>query len=137
MINYADIIHLDRPASSHPKMRREDRAKLFAPFAALNGHMDAVHARERILVPKMVLTSYFQEELDSKLNALKKGDAITVTWFIPLQRTAEEALGEYITVSDSFERLDPYERLLYLKSQVIPIDDLADLRRKENGNELQ
>lgn len=31
---YADIIHQPRPESSHPRMRREERAKLFAPFAA-------------------------------------------------------------------------------------------------------
>ena len=89
----ADIIHQPRPESSHPRMRREDQAKLFAPFAALSGHDQAVHDREKVL-------------------------------------------GQYFTAADTFERLDPYERLLYLKGQVIPMDDLADLRR-EAPHELQ
>ena len=89
----ADIIHQPRPESSHPRMRREDRAKLFAPFAALSGHDQAVHDREKVL-------------------------------------------GQYFTAADTFERLDPYERLLYLKGQVIPMNDLADLRR-EAPHELQ
>lgn len=47
MGKYDDIIHLSRPESAHPKMRRQDRAKLFAPFAALSGHEEAVRAREQ------------------------------------------------------------------------------------------
>ena len=125
----ADIIHQPRPESSHPRMRREERAKLFAPFAALSGHDQAVHDREKVLVPRVLMTDYALEELDRKLQALQKGDAVTVTWFLPLQRVENEVLGQYFTAADTFERLDPYERLLYLKGQVIPMDDLADLRR--------
>lgn len=53
-----------------------------------------------------------------------------------LQRAENEVLGQYFTAADTFERLDPYERLLYLKGQVISMDDLADLRR-EAPHELQ
>ena len=133
---YADIIHQPRPESSHPRMRREERAKLFAPFAALSGHDQAVHDREKVLVLRVLMTDYALEELDRKLQALQKGDAVTVTWFLPLQRAENEVLGQYFTAADTFERLDPYERLLYLKGQVIPMDDLADLRR-EAPHELQ
>lgn len=30
----------------HPKMRRQDRAKIFAPFAALSGHREQAKAQE-------------------------------------------------------------------------------------------
>ncbi|MBR2695830.1 hypothetical protein IKE86_02905 [Candidatus Saccharibacteria bacterium] len=33
--DFSDIINLPRPASKHPKMPLEKRAKQFAPFAAL------------------------------------------------------------------------------------------------------
>lgn len=69
---YADIIHQPRPESSHPRMRREERAKLFAPFAALSGHDQAVHDREKVLVPRVLMTDYALEELDRKLQALQK-----------------------------------------------------------------
>lgn len=126
---YMDIIHETRPESSHPRMRREDRAKLFAPFAALSGHDQALHDREKRLTPKVQLAEDAMEALDQKLQTLRKGDTVAAVWFVSLQRAGTEALGQYATATDTFERLDPCERLLYLKSQVIPVDDLADLRR--------
>ena len=134
---YEDIIHLTRPISSHPKMRREDRAKLFAPFAALNGHSQAIHQRDAVLVPQVQKTDDALEMLDRTLKTLQKGDAVTVTWFVPLRRDLDEVLGAYTTTSDSFERLDLYERLLYLQNQVIPIDHLAELRKEDNQYDLR
>lgn len=98
---YDDMIHLSRPESSHPKMPRQDRAKLFAPFAALSGHDAAVHARDRVLVPQITLTDYTQECLDQTLRMLQKGDIVTITFFLPVQRNLDETLGEYRTVADS------------------------------------
>ena len=40
--NYDDIINMDRPASKRQKMPIDDRAKIFAPFAALRGFDDAI-----------------------------------------------------------------------------------------------
>lgn len=40
--NYEDLIYQKRPASSHPRMDRKDRAKIFAPFAALRGYGAAI-----------------------------------------------------------------------------------------------
>lgn len=128
---YEDIIHLSRPISSHPKMRREDRAKLFAPFAALNGHSRALHQRDVVLVPQVQKTDDALELLDRVLQTLQKGDVVTVTWFVPLRREADEVLGAYTTTADSVVRVDRYERLLYLQNQVIPIDHLAELQKED------
>ena len=76
----------------------------------------------------------FERIINPELTARRVN--VTVTWFLPLQRAENEVLGQYFTAADTFERLDPYERLLYLKGQVIPMDDLADLRR-EAPHELQ
>ena len=48
---YDDIIHLEYPLKSadtvkHPRMTVEDRAKIFAPFAALKGYEDAIAAKQ-------------------------------------------------------------------------------------------
>ena len=47
---YKDIIDLERPkhvndafSAKHPSMKREDRAKIFAPFAALKGYEDSIN----------------------------------------------------------------------------------------------
>lgn len=43
MGKYDDIINLPHPVSSrHPQMSMYQRAAQFAPFAALNGHSDAI-----------------------------------------------------------------------------------------------
>ncbi|ORT99363.1 hypothetical protein D081_1915 [Anaerovibrio sp. JC8] len=40
---YADIIDLPRPVSKkHPPLTMEQRAAQFAPFAAVNGHNEAI-----------------------------------------------------------------------------------------------
>ena len=51
---YADIIYKERPLhdgdafeAKHPRMPREARAKIFAPFAALKGHNEALEETGR------------------------------------------------------------------------------------------
>lgn len=132
-MNYDDIIGLSRPESGHPRMHRQDRAKIFAPFAALNGHDKALQARGRVLTPKLLMSSHSQEILDQKLRQLQKGDTVTVTWFTPLKSVETEILGEYRTAADVVIRVDANDRMLYLDSQKISFDDLMDiLPAKEN-----
>lgn len=46
---YADIInHKYRGVRYHPKMSMSNRAAQFAPFAALNGHEEAIEETARI-----------------------------------------------------------------------------------------
>ncbi|MBO4863900.1 MAG: hypothetical protein J5517_06020 [Eubacterium sp.] len=52
---YKDIIDKERPRhdgdafeARHPKMSREARAKIFAPFAALKGHEEAIENTGRL-----------------------------------------------------------------------------------------
>ena len=42
MEDYKDIMYLDRPAPTHPRMNLGDRAKIFVPFAALKGYEEAL-----------------------------------------------------------------------------------------------
>lgn len=51
---YSDIINKNRPEHNgddfearHPRMPREARAKIFAPFAALKGHNEALEETGR------------------------------------------------------------------------------------------
>lgn len=43
---YGDIIGLTRPVSAREPMPLEDRAAQFSPFAALNGHEEALAETE-------------------------------------------------------------------------------------------
>lgn len=49
---YADIIEMQRPDSpasrrKHPRMSMENRAKIFAPFAALRGYEEELDGQRR------------------------------------------------------------------------------------------
>ncbi len=47
MGRYDDIINLDRPVSTRPRMSVVDRAKIFMPFAALKGYDEAIGDMQR------------------------------------------------------------------------------------------
>ena len=54
--SYEDIIDKKRPVHDnddfsirHPKMSREDRAKIFAPFAALKGSEEALEESSKTM----------------------------------------------------------------------------------------
>lgn len=126
-MNYRDMLHLPRPPSAHPKMKRQDRAKIFAPFAALSGYDAAVHARDRVLVPRTILTDYALECLDRTMRQLRRGDRVTVTYFVPADPCQPDALGEYVTVTAPVVRLDVYDRTLHLDGHFIPFDDIFEI----------
>lgn len=128
MSGYEDIRHLKRPSSARPKMPRQERAKIFAPFEALSGLSAAVHARDRVLVPAIIPTEYSQAQLDAKLRQLQKGEMATVIYFVPLQKTEEEVLGEYVTVTGMVEKLDEYRKVLVLEGRDISFLDIAEIR---------
>lgn len=51
---YDDIINMEYPLRSsdrikHPRMTTADRAKIFAPFAALKGYEEAIAEREQLV----------------------------------------------------------------------------------------
>lgn len=55
---YKDIIDKERPQHNgdefearHPKMSIENRAKIFAPFAALKGYEDAIDETSKVHLP--------------------------------------------------------------------------------------
>ena len=127
MRNYEDILHLHRPESAHPRMRRQERAKQFMPFAALTGLGAVVHEKDRVLEPPVIKTEYSRQLLDEKLRRIQKGDTVTVLYFIPRKQEEQAVLGEYVTVTGRVVRLDGYERVLELENGTVPLEDIAEL----------
>ena len=55
--DYKDIIYLEHPTSlKHPRMSRMNRAAQFAPFAALNGHYEAILETQRLTEDEIYLS---------------------------------------------------------------------------------
>ncbi len=127
MSRYEDILHQYRPPSHYPKMKRQERAKIFSPFAALNGYDAVVHAQDRVLVPRIVLTDDTKEQLNETLMRLKKGDLITVVFFIQERWANGERMGEYITMTETVQKVDAVKQVLSLDSREVPFADIYRL----------
>ena len=109
-------------------MPRKNRAKIFAPYQALKGFNDTVHARDTVYVRRLELAEYAQERLDRKLRQIRRWDTVTVTWFQPKPGEAGQDVGQYLSATGTVERVDPVFRVLLLSGQRIPMEDIADLR---------
>ena len=126
---YQDILHCSRPVSKRPKMSVENRAKLFAPFAALRGFDIEILTTEqdRLLVPQVLLSADQQEVNRQVLNALGNGDWVTVTYFVPVKSMDGQLLGEYTVSSGPVKKVDDVERLLVLEGVSISFGNIHTL----------
>ena len=127
MRNSEDILHLQRPESAHPRMRRQERAKQFMPFAALTGLGAVIHEKDRVLAMPTIKTEYSRQLLNEKLRRIQKGDTVTVLYFVPRKQEEQAVLGEYVTVTGRVLRLDVYERVLELENRRISLEDITEL----------
>ena len=127
MGKYDDMFHLSRPRSRYPKMRRGDRAKIFAPYDALKGFSDSVKEKDQVYFPRMLISDYIQEGINRRLKALNRRDVVTVIWFESARHNDNEDLGEYRTAAGTVLRVDEIEQTLMLDGVTIPFEDIAAL----------
>lgn len=101
-----------------PRMSAADRAKQFLPFAALKGLPDALAQKEKVIVPKIVLSEDMAEELDQKMQRIEKGKMISVVYFHK---------DEYLKVTGMVARFDKSSRILQVVNTRIDFDDVLDV----------
>ena len=65
----------------HPEMPPRERAKQFAPFAAVRGLGEALRAKERLTEERADLATDREEEIDRLLHRLREGDVLRVRCF--------------------------------------------------------
>ena len=99
------------------KMCREERAKQFMPFAALKGHMEALHRREKIVLERRELSEEYKEALDFKFRQVRKNDMITVVYFYN---------GEYLKITGMVSKIDETARVLKIVNTKISFEDLYE-----------
>ena len=100
------------------KMSLENRAKQFAPFAAIRGLREAMEKKEKIYVEKMILSPEMEEELDRKMHQIKVGEMATVVYF---------SNGEYLRKKGIVARIDVNTRQIQIVDKKIPFSDLLDI----------
>lgn len=103
---------------NRPKMSREDRAKQFMPFAALKGYPEALHQKEKIVVPRAEISEEYAETLDRKLRQIQKNDIVTVIYFCK---------NEYLKKTGMVSRIDETARVLKIVNTRILFDDIYDI----------
>ena len=133
MDDYADIINMERPLSSHPKMDLGNRAKRFSSFDALRGFDLALLAKqaERQLTVRRDLLDDAQDELDCKLHMLQAGMKVSITYFRMEKMIGDMEVGTYITETGVVEEVDLQENAIVLRTAFIPISDIAELNTDE------
>ena len=145
---YSDIIGLRRPVHDgdvfsrrHPKMTQLNRAKIFAPFAALTGFDSAVRAKEIQYVPRHILDPEETYALNEKLNelylktrtsALARMNRITVKveYFevcTDVNNDAYGRLGLYHTETGILWKVDPMAQAITVGETIIPFGDINTL----------
>ena len=145
---YGDIVNLERPAHDgdvfsrrHPKMARLNRAKLFAPFAALSGFDEAVKSKQIPYVPRRQRDAGEMRALNRALAALR-GFTCTgalarqnrvrarVEYFEVCGDPNHEAFGRdglYHAVTGVVWRVDPVGQTLTVGDRVIPFADIHSI----------
>ena len=125
---YADLRGMDRPVPLRPRMPRQNRAKIFAPYDALKPFEATVHARDTVYSRRIELSEYAQAQLDLKLRSLSRGDTVSVTWFQCKDATQDLNTGLYLTSAGLISKIDRIYQVLHLGKQKIPISDILELR---------
>ena len=145
---YEDIIALERPAHEndlfsrrHPKMERQNRAKLFAPYAALRGYEECVAARQVPYEPRRCLDEDEARELNRRIGELyplcrtgalarKNRVAVRVEYFVPCRDMQHEAYGregQYRVAEGVVRRLDVPRQCVTVGNRTIAFSDISTL----------
>lgn len=125
----------------YPRMSLENRAKIFAPFAALRGHGDRL-MDEQIKTQRTQRIYLPEEELDvlsGKLTQARKGMDVTITYFV--LDDPDRDIGYYREISGTIREIDPLRRVIQIDTgemseksgliRTLPLDDLLDIRGEE------
>ena len=107
-----------RTNTNRPRMTRENRAKQFAPFAALKGFEEGIKWKEKVYIDRKELSEESLERLDNKFKGIKKNDIITVVYYNK---------GEYLRVTGMVARIDVTARILQVINTKIRFEDIYDI----------
>ncbi len=139
---YNDIINMTYPLVSsdkikHPKMRVEDRAKIFMPFAALKGYEEAIAAKERVVVPRIELSEEAKEYLDIQLGRIEQQlstgyhPIITVVYFQKSKQQSEDC-GEYIQLTGMVAKIDHSSHMLQIIEKRLHFEDIYKIEIEDS-----
>ncbi len=129
---YSDIINMQRPVDEsilrkHPRMSVPERAKIFAPFAALRGHGDRIVAEDgKLLRQKRIDFSVGElEKLSAKLALIEKNKEVGILYFVPASPGSD--MGHYERIEGQVVLFDPVFQKMRIGNTIILFSDVADV----------
>lgn len=146
---YADIINLPGPQHDelflrrHPRMPLSQRAKIFSPFAALEGYGQAIQNKNILYEPRRELDPEERDALNTRLRRLaqlaRNGKAVRenpitvkVEYFSVCTDSWNDAYGKdglYKTLTGRLLRVDGVNQEITIEDRTIPFDDIYRIRR--------
>lgn len=126
---YDDIINLPYSGSrANSRMSMHNRAAQFAPFAALNGHDEAIEETARLTSDFVDLSEDQTIELSRKLAyilSLPEPPTVDITYFVPDEHKTG---GRYVTVQGRIRKIEESLGLLILEDKTrIPLRHIINL----------
>lgn len=131
----------------HPPMERGKRAKIFAPFDALDGYGDAVRSKNLIYTNKVELDEDEKEELNRRLSILhnltynrcmakKNRVIVSVTYYVPCSDENNFAFGiqgEYRKATGMVWKVDTdVSQTITIGAIVIHFQDIVKIESEEH-----
>ena len=136
----------DHFAYRHPRMDRGKRAKIFAPFDALDGYSESIAAKNVQYVERIQLEEYEKNRLDNRFRILqtltRNGKVartnkivVSVTYYIPCvdeNNFSFLKMGRYVTETGICWKVDPdITRTMKVGEIEIPLDEVIDIKAKD------
>lgn len=132
----------------HPQMERGKRAKLFAPFDALDGYSANIASKNTLYTEKIALDDSQREEMNRRISILHhltlnsrmaKANrvAVTVEYFVPCadkNSFSFRVQGQYAFVSGIVGRVDTdIGKTLTVNHLDIPLEDILSITPAQDG----
>ena len=132
---YEDILNATPPVGQglkgYPPMNIPDRAKIFAPFAALKGYEEAIFAKQKIVVPRINLSEETRDLLDQKMHLVlellkrQQHPILTIIYFTRTRTGQDE--GEYIRFTGMVGKIDETSKILHIVDLKISLHDIYSM----------
>ncbi|HIV99504.1 MAG TPA: YolD-like family protein [Candidatus Ornithospirochaeta avicola] len=123
--DYSDIIQTPYPfALIRERMKREDRASQFSPFAALTGYEDAIKEEGRITCCKPELTDDEKQLIGKTItDSYEKKREIRITYFVPDEKKKG---GSIISCFSVIKKIDRGNMMIFLSDgRAIKIENIV------------
>ncbi len=132
----------------HPKMDRRRRAKIFAPFDALDGYSESIDSKNVEYVERIELEEADRIELNRRLQILRtltynsklaraNQVKVNVRYYTPCtdhNRFAWQMLGKYVTATGICWKVDPEETgMITIDEAAIPLADVTEITASDES----